>query len=139
MEILQNKIKKITQNFNFKEVKISFWNAEQNLGDALNPIIMSKLFGLNASHENTQNAHLLAIGSWLQTAFIQKGFKAIYSKKLSQNKSALKVWGTGFMEEIDFRDFCLFRELEVYALRGKLSLEVLKNSQQDVWGGELAK
>ncbi len=90
-------------------VPIHYFTTVNNVGDLLNPFLVSRLFGV-ATHLafNPRQPHLIAIGSFIHAA-----------------NSLSHIWGTGAMSE-DWKVPALSAD-NVYALRGKLSYGLLRS------------
>ena len=87
-----------------------------NFGDELNTFIPNKLFNTNVEWTDKGNCDYLLIGSILTI---------LLKKYENQKTTPVKVWGSGFIKDITSRDK-LYRDVEVYAVRGKKTLEDLQ-------------
>lgn len=130
---IRSKIKDIkTKNKNLNScIKLNYYNAIPNLGDILNVILMDKIFGLNVEYARVFTAQLQSIGSILDLLFlnpISSNFFRKYIKQWFYRKTqAINIWGTGFINEDSLNNCYLYRNLNIYALRGELSLNKLKS------------
>lgn len=91
-----------------------------NMGDMLNQYICKNLFHMKIRDTSLNLCECVFIGS-IMDDFLAKHspiFKFVYP---------VKVWGTGFIRESENDIF--FRKLEVFAARGKKTLERLKNAR----------
>lgn len=68
-------------------VKMFWWNEQQNFGDALNPIIIDKLFKMPVIWAELKDANLVGAGSCLQWV----------AKDSLEHPHEIHVWGTGYM------------------------------------------
>ena len=113
----------------------------KNLGDAINPHIFSKVFGLNPVASSPEEANIFGIGSILSKGFIhnKKGSSFLRNvwrnkrKYLSSRSKPLYVFGSGFLR--DERE-CIhpYRNYNILALRGKLSQGVVSAVLQESLG-----
>lgn len=90
-----------------------------NMGDMLNSYICEKLFHIKVRNSSTNLCECVFIGSIMDDFLGERNFfqKHIYP---------VKVWGTGFINESENDMF--FRRIEVFATRGKKTLERLKKA-----------
>ena len=89
-------------------VPIFYFTKVKNVGDQINPLLIAKLFGLDAVLGSQEKEHLLAIGSLM-------GFANRHSK----------IWGTGVLHpSVAPGDIAAGN---VYAVRGKLSYQALRD------------
>lgn len=87
-----------------------------NFGDELNPFILDRLFGCDIVWAEKGKCDFLGIGSIL----------TILLKKYEDQKSSpVVVWGSGFIKDVK-KDDRLYRDVDVYAVRGKKTLADLK-------------
>lgn len=92
-----------------------FYCKGRNFGDAVNPLLIERVFGISCKNAPKTEADLVAVGSILQrftaenmVTSIQKMFYPF-----------LHVWSTGFIADEEYKYFK--RNLEIYALRGQYS------------------
>jgi hypothetical protein len=88
-----------------------------NFGDMLN-VEISKLLGIDIQHAEKEDADAMFIGSLLSG--FTNGDEYLSSR-------AIKVWGTGFIRPPSTFPEKLRRPLDVYAVRGRATLERLRN------------
>ena len=89
-------------------VRIFYFTKVKNVGDRINPLLIARLFGVDAVLGSQDSEHLLAIGSLM-------GFANRHSK----------IWGTGVLHpSAPSADIAAEN---VYAVRGKLSYQVLRD------------
>jgi len=89
-------------------LKVAYWNTNNNFGDCLTPILLERLFGIKSEWVEPEKAEFVGIGSLLET--FSKNYKGI-------------IWGSGKMFEESEIDLS---EAKVLALRGKLTLSKTK-------------
>ncbi|MCI7764840.1 polysaccharide pyruvyl transferase family protein [Helicobacter sp.] len=116
-----------------KNVKVFYWLGEPNFGDLLNINICHSLFRVNPVETSPEECEAVFIGSVLDDFLYGKIFKMRDYYDLYK-KQPIKIWGSGFIADKNQfirRKFFLpeiyFRRIEVYAVRGNLSLHRLKN------------
>jgi len=96
-----------------------YYSQYQNFGDALNPWLVERLFGVQTRWSPRSRAELCGIGSLLQM-FARPRSKLIgYYRRLFV--PPLHVWSSGFIDEVP-DSFLFQRKMVFHALRGKLSL-----------------
>ncbi len=95
-----------------------FYGVNQNAGDLLNAFLMNSLFGAEVSWADLERAELTAIGSILNLNFN-------YENKQTKNPKKLIVWGTGFMDSPRCRETGFYRDLDIRALRGRYSGQIV--------------
>lgn len=88
-----------------------WWNEQPNFGDALNPIILKKLFGKEAIWSPLETAELVGAGSCLQWV----------AKAVRKNPHEMHVWGTGYI--FDEEPAVESRLVTHHAIRGQYSKE----------------
>lgn len=94
--------------FRYKNAICVAWDRGTNFGDAINPILINKLFNCNVvwvDYKYFPFKYLVAIGSVLQKA----------------NKNSL-IWGTGFISD---SSFCYEQPYEIFAVRWPKTREKL--------------
>ncbi|MBQ9738059.1 MAG: polysaccharide pyruvyl transferase family protein [Alphaproteobacteria bacterium] len=106
-----------------------FYCKGQNFGDAVNPILLERVFGCPCVQGTKANSTLIAIGSIFQRFATNNPFenliKPIYPK--------LHVFSTGFISDKQYRYFK--RQMEIYAVRGyytKGQCEKILGKQLDI-------
>lgn len=136
LNVPRNKIKKLSfssdmvyngQNqLEINRNKINLFYCDYpNIGDILNAFMIDKLFKVEVVKAKIQDADMLAIGSILDLLLIDD--KNLIKLEESDIKtSKIHIWGTGFMYENKYHiSKKLLRPIEVHALRGKLSKDIL--------------
>lgn len=105
-------------------LKLYYWDGMPNFGDALNPLLCKQLFDIEVQRSDPKSCDASFIGSLLDD-FLSPN---LFSRKAGNAPSAVKIWGSGFigpMNTVVRRPFGLvekyFRDVEVYAVRGKNS------------------
>lgn len=108
-----------------KEIRLYYYNEIQNFGDALNPVLLERVFGLKTTLGTPDNADLCAIGSILEF-FSWKGrnlFKLLSIR--CKNPHPLNVYGSGFISEPYFvnkfgcvQHEMFTRKIKLHAVRG---------------------
>jgi hypothetical protein len=98
-------------------LKLHWWKADPNFGDAINPLIVAHVSGRVVEHCGARKADLFAIGSMVQVV------------KRTQKEPRLKgpklcVWGTGLLNPVFGHDF--LDNVEVALLRGPITAALLK-------------
>lgn len=112
--------------------KITYFADCVNFGDALNPVMVQDFFGMEIVNSIPIKTDALCIGSLLETLLYtpQKGW---YGGRLKRSylkyywRKPVKIWGTGFIQEAKSTPEFMIRRLDVHAVRGKLTLERLRN------------
>lgn len=118
-------------------IKVFYWDGMPNFGDALNPIISKQIFNVQIEKSEPETCEAVFIGSLLDD-FLYKGFLPLYKLSNRYSKKALKIWGAGFINDVNKyvkRPLNLketyFRTADVCALRGnysKIRLEKILNT-----------
>lgn len=105
-------------------VKLYYWDGMPNFGDALNPIICKKIFGIEVQKSGPEDCDASFIGSLLDD-FLSPN---LFSCNKESGLPAVQIWGSGFIgpaNTIVKRPFNLseryFRSAEVHAVRGMSS------------------
>lgn len=102
---------------NTTPLKLHWWKAEPNFGDAINPLIVGHVAGRVVEHAGPQKADLFAIGSMMQVV------KRTH-KEPRKNGTKLCVWGTGLLNPVFGHDF--LGNIDVSLLRGPVTAALLK-------------
>jgi hypothetical protein len=100
-----------------RDIKLYYFNKCLNFGDLLNEYIIKNLFNYNIIHSDIIDCEACFIGSIL-TPFLQ--IDTFY-----KNLKPLKIWGSGLMHTVNHKKKFI-RDVEIYALRGKLSRKYLE-------------
>lgn len=117
-------------------LKLHYFQSE-NFGDALSPKLVAKLSGQLVIHADPYKADIVAIGSvlysghWLfRDAAHNKTFRGAISYRILNMRTRripIKIWGSGFLSYPKFPPrIDIIRAAEVYALRGKVSHQILE-------------
>lgn len=107
------------------EIKIYYSSRHKNLGDAANPLILEKVFGVKGIITHNSKADVYTIGSLLQKLVVPKWN---ISKRVTEAfKKELVVWTSGFIVPPSSNSV-ISRKLDVRALRGRLSLKELEKT-----------
>src|SRR5579864_2406757 len=88
---------------------IFYFTKVKNVGDQINPLLISKLFGVDVDLGSQDREHMIGTGSLM-------GFANRHSR----------VWGTGALHAADVSPEIVADN--VYAVRGKLSYQALRDS-----------
>lgn len=114
-------------------IKVAYYEFD-NIGDRLSPELVRWISGDNVECDPNYTADLFAVGSILNfySPFyrVRKGPRAWLGRhkvQLSRVFSGkLRVWGSGFLTYPVLESVIPLRTIEWHALRGKISLEILK-------------
>ncbi|MBO5408580.1 MAG: polysaccharide pyruvyl transferase family protein [Clostridia bacterium] len=104
-------------------MKLYYYSAGSNFGDAVNPYILENIFGRKSVLAAPCDADLFMIGSILGKILVRKS--SIFKRLKMAFSSPLTIWSSGFIRD-DVAGKCLSRNLNVCALRGELSLKLLE-------------
>ncbi|MEQ6203948.1 polysaccharide pyruvyl transferase family protein [Sulfitobacter sp. HNIBRBA2951] len=102
---------------NTSPLRLHWWKAEPNFGDAINPLIVGHLAGRVVEHCGPRKADLFAIGSMMQVVKRTQ-------KEARTSGERLAVWGTGLLNPVFGHDF--LDNVEVALLRGPITAALLK-------------
>lgn len=110
----------------------------KNFGDALSPVLIEAMTGECVKTGDMRESELVAVGSLLATgnglyrakaaSFSLNGLKIIRLRVCDAFAPTMKVWGTGFLYENVPAEFCRIRTLDVCAVRGRYTLNILKRT-----------
>lgn len=114
-------------------IKLFWWTGMPNFGDALNPLLCEKIFNQKTQWTPPETCHALFVGSLLETLLYPRTIPRFrFHRSFYQNP--VKIWSTGFIQATNTRfrrrwhlPEIFFRPVEVFAVRGKLTLERVKN------------
>lgn len=117
-------------------MKLYFWNAMNNFGDGLSPLLIEKLSGIRMDHAYPDKADFVAVGSlfcdgsWTRYSLKRgdtiRDFVRYLIRRRHTRLSPAKIWGAGIMLHPRKRKpYLPLRSLEIYALRGKLTQKIL--------------
>lgn len=114
-------------------IKLFWWTGMPNFGDALNPLLCEKVFHQKTEWAPPETCEALFVGSLLDGLLYPRTIPRFRFHR-SFYRNPVKIWSTGFIQPPNARfRRCLrlpeifFRPVEVFAVRGKLSLERVKN------------
>lgn len=116
-------------------MKLFWYKAERNFGDELSPLIFARYVSKDVTWANRRKADILGLGSIIDAAILKKK-EAKWFRRISSLRSwlqrrtsrTLSIWGAGFIRNHSGGErYRLVKDVRVYALRGKKSLEVLKS------------
>lgn len=93
--------------------------ARENFGDAINPILIERLFGAQVEFATRSRCDMIAIGSILDRA-VQVSWTRIVTRR---RLSPIHVWGSGFIRD---GGSAWLRNMTLHALRGRRSAERLR-------------
>ena len=102
-------------------LKLHWWKAEPNFGDAINPLIVGHVAGRVVEHTGPRKADMFAIGSMLQVVKRTQKEPRTKGEKLC-------VWGTGLLNPIFGHDF--LDNVEVALVRGPITAALLKREMK---------
>lgn len=116
-----------------KELSIFYFNPSDinNFGDALNPILIEKLFSIKNHIKDANHAKLFAIGSILQNLYCKKKYRFIsFFQRLYL--PAAHIWSSGLITP-PARGCRLKRKIKIFALRGHYTRDILQcHTKQDL-------
>lgn len=104
-----------------KPLKLHWWKAEPNFGDAINPLIVGHVAGRVVEHIGPRRADLFAIGSMLQVVKRTQKVARTEGEKLC-------IWGTGLLNPIFGHDF--LDNIELALVRGPITAALLKREMK---------
>ena len=119
-------------------LKLHALGGYRNFGDALSPVLIETMTGECVKAECLRRSELVAVGSLLATGnglyrakaspFSLDWLKIFRLRLCDAFAPAMKVWGTGFLYEKVPEKFCKIRTLDVRAVRGRYTLNILKRT-----------
>lgn len=104
-------------------MRLYYYSKGSNFGDVINPYILENIFLQKCVPATPDDAELFMIGSILEKTLVKK--HRVFLRIQHSFKKTLTVWSSGFIRD-DIAGKCISRKLNVCALRGKLSLELLE-------------
>lgn len=114
-------------------IKLFWWTGMPNFGDALNPLLCEKLFHQKTQWASPETCEAFFVGSLLD-ALLYPCTIPRFRLRRSFYQNPVKIWSTGFIQAPNTRfrrrlrlPEIFFRPVEVFAVRGKLTLERVKN------------
>jgi pyruvyltransferase len=102
-------------------LRLHWWKAEPNFGDAINPLIVGHVAGRLVEHIGPHCADLFAIGSMLQVVKRTQKLPREAGEKLC-------VWGTGLLNPFFGHDF--LDNVELALVRGPITAALLKREMK---------
>jgi pyruvyltransferase len=102
-------------------LRVHWWKAVPNFGDAINPLIVGHVAGRVIKHIGARRAELFAIGSIMQLAKRTQNAAREEGEKLC-------VWGTGLLRPIFGHDF--LDNVELALVRGPITAALLKREMK---------
>jgi hypothetical protein len=106
---------------NTTPLRVHWWKAEPNFGDAINPLIVGHVAGRPVEHMGPRRAEMFAIGSMLQVVKRTQ-------KEPRTSGEKLCVWGTGLLNPIFGHDF--LDNVELALVRGPITAALLKREMK---------
>lgn len=107
----------MTDQPNITPLRLHWWKAEPNFGDAINPLIVGHVARRPVTHIGPRRAEMFAIGSMLQV--VKRSFK---EPRESGEKPC--VWGTGLLNPVFGHDF--LKQVDLALVRGPITAALLK-------------
>lgn len=98
-------------------LRLHWWKAEPNFGDAINPLIVGHVARREVEHSGPRNADMFAIGSMMQV--VKRTHKVA-----RDSGEKLSVWGTGLLNPVFGHGF--LDNVDVALLRGPITAALLK-------------
>jgi hypothetical protein len=98
-------------------LRLYWWKAKPNFGDALSPLVVSHMTGRQVVHAQPAKADMVALGSLLQ----------VIKRNVSEGREAahrLTVWGAGLLHAVQSPGFVKY--LDIAILRGPLTAKLLE-------------
>ncbi len=102
-------------------LRLHWWKAQPNFGDAINPLIVGYMAGRLVEHIGPRRADLFAIGSMLQVVKRTQ-------KVARESGEKPCVWGTGLLNPIFGHDF--LENVELSLVRGPITAALLKREMK---------
>jgi hypothetical protein len=96
-------------------LRLHWWKAVPNFGDALNPLIVGHLAGRDVVHAAPKNADMFAIGSLLQV--VKRNFED------PRAGAAPVIWGTGLLHSVQAKGF--LKNVDIALMRGPVTAALL--------------
>ncbi len=108
-----------------RNLKIFYFVTDYNFGDILNVRLLETLFNIDVTWMPIEKCRYLCIGSLLQN--LPRRQLSLREKIYKFFTPAIRVWGTGFIEQSPKSYKTLLRRLHIYAVRGKITMSSLYN------------
>ena len=111
-------------------VKVCYTDAK-NLGDAINPLIIRNVFGLEPIRTHAWNCEVTGIGSGLRRFFVDErkmggAFRIKHALLNMANPQPVVIWSAGFLSTPSNRMVSVRKECEFASVRGLLSKAALE-------------
>ncbi len=110
----------MAQDATLPPLRLHWWKAEPNFGDAINPLIVGYMSGRKVEHAGPRNADMFAIGSMLQV--VKR------SHKEPREGEKICVWGTGLIRPVFGHNF--LENVELALLRGPITAALVKRHER---------
>ncbi len=104
-----------------RPLRLHWWKAVPNFGDAINPLIVGHMAGRRVEHVGARKADLFAIGSMMQVVKRTQ-------KLAREDGSRLCVWGTGTLHPIFGHEF--LDNVDLALVRGPITAALLKREMR---------
>lgn len=98
-------------------LRLHWWKAVPNFGDAINPLIVGHLARRKVVHSGPRRADMFAIGSMLQV--VKRALKDPGARA-----EKLCVWGTGLLNPVFGHEF--LKQVDLALVRGPITAALLK-------------
>lgn len=93
------------------KIKMYWWNDEPNFGDALNPLLLEKVFKLKVEWSGLSTARLVGAGSCLQWV----------AKAVKEKPHEMLIWGTGYIfDQEPYVDSSQVKHLAVRGVKSRM-------------------
>ena len=105
----------MTEASTHSPLRLHWWKAQPNFGDALSPLILSHVSGRRVEHASVDDADVFALGSLLQ----------IVRRNFDKPREGAKpvIWGSGLLRPPGGRGF--LKNVDVALLRGPVTAALL--------------
>ncbi|MEH6645994.1 polysaccharide pyruvyl transferase family protein [Sulfitobacter sp.] len=100
-----------------KPLRLHWWKAVPNFGDAINPLVVGHVSGRPVTHIGPRRADMFAIGSMLQV--VKRSFK-----EPRESAEKVCVWGTGLLNPVFGHNF--LKQVDLALVRGPITAALLK-------------
>lgn len=105
-------------------IKLYYSDSTNNFGDLLTPLLFERVFDCKIQRTPYKKARVFGIGSILQKLLVKK--TAFLKQCLQTWQPELTIIGSGFIQDIDAKKYCITRRLNPLAVRGRHSLNLLR-------------
>ncbi|MEP2984830.1 MAG: hypothetical protein ABJP08_16340, partial [Roseibium sp.] len=96
-------------------LRLHWWKAQPNFGDALSPLILSHVSGRRVAHASVDEADVFGLGSLLQ--IVRRNFDT------PRDGAKPVIWGSGLLRPAGGRAF--LKNIEIALLRGPVTAALL--------------